>query len=99
MIQQMTVLGRFPAYIESAQASGANVFNLGRLGNLLPRKVVWALNKGFLDDAVARGDKIVLARPFNPLTDGKSWLASEIQYLSSRYGYVLSSDGLVMLPP
>jgi hypothetical protein len=97
-IRGMTVLGRYPAYIESAQAAGASYFNLGKLGNLLPRSIVWQLNKRFLDRAVARGDQIVLARPFNPINDAGTWLADELAYLSSRYGYVLS-DGITMVPP
>ncbi len=97
-IRGMTVLGRYPGYIENAQSAGASFFSLSKLGNLLPRSLVWQLNKRFLDRAVARGDQIVLARPFNPVNDAGTWLADEIAYLSSRYGYILS-DGITMVPP
>jgi RHS repeat-associated protein len=96
-ITELTVLGRYPDYIQHAQAVGANYFNLGKLGNLLPRGLVWRLNTRFLDRAIARGDRIVLSRPFNPLRDANSWLADEIAYLRS-HGYTLS-DGIVMVPP
>jgi hypothetical protein len=94
-----TVLGRHPVYIEYAQTIGARYFSLGRLGNLLPRSVVWRLNTRFLDRAAARGDQIVLARPFNPVNDAGSWLADEIAYLNSRYGYTLLDDSVTLVLP
>jgi hypothetical protein len=98
VVRGVTVLGRYPSYVKYAEATRANYFSIGKLGNILPRAFVKWLNFRYLDLAVARGDRIILSQPFNPISDAGSWLADEIAYLHSRYGYVLV-DGLTMVPP
>lgn len=91
------VLGRFPEYKDYAKAIGGNYFDIGRLWRVLNDRIVWKWNRWFLDRAVARGDDIVLSKPFDPSRDAASWLAREVAYLETKYGYHISSDGLRMV--
>jgi hypothetical protein len=59
----------------------------------------WAINKQFLDEAIARGDEILLASPESAARAG-TFLARELAYLRS-LGYEISKDGTRMIkcPP
>jgi RHS repeat-associated protein len=101
-------LGRFPAYIDDAAASGSRTFNVGdaweqmaartdSFGGTGPTSEVWIRNRRFLDDAVARGSTIRLASdPFDPANAG-SFFLREVEYLAGEHGYVVALDRMV--PP
>ena len=85
-------IGRFPAYVNDAAASGARAFNVGddwasmvarkdRFGGIGEGSEIWIRNTRFLDQAVARGGQIRLASdPFDLLNEG-SFFLREVEYL------------------
>jgi hypothetical protein len=56
----------------------------------------WQSNMRFLDRAIDRGDRIVLATHVEDVRPG-SFLEREIQYLQTN-GYAVSKDGHQLLP-
>lgn len=92
-----TVLGHFPEYLRLAENEGANVFNIpSGTWNALSEGERWAANQAFLDQAVARGDQILLATPPN-LARAGSYFARELEYLAGK-GYVPNADGTALIP-
>jgi len=92
-----TVLGHFPEYLRLAESEGANVFNIpSETWNALSEGERWAANQAFLDQAVARGDQILLATPPN-LARAGSYFARELEYLAGK-GYVPNAQGTALTP-
>ena len=99
-------LGRYPAYVQDASASGSRAFNVGdawegmaartdRFGGTDKGSEIWIRNSGFLDDAVARSSTIRLAsEPFDPRNAG-SFFLREVEYLVGEHGYVVAGDRMV----
>ncbi|WP_200829696.1 ALF repeat-containing protein, partial [Cellulomonas algicola] len=83
-----TVLGRFPQYIDKAQARGASYFDIGGAwDDVIARgDDPWSLNVAFLDDRIAAGDRMLLSVPKQDVLPG-TYLSKEIQYLLD-HGYV-----------
>jgi hypothetical protein len=76
-----TVLGHFPEYVNKARELGANYFNIpSNTWNKMTDAERWAANKQFLDEALARGDRIVLATALDAVRPG-TFLEREITYL------------------
>lgn len=88
-------IGRFPAYVDDAAASGARAFNVGddwaamaarkdRFGGVGEGSEIWIRNTRFLDQAIARRSQIRLASdPFDPLNEG-SFFLREVEYLRTK---------------
>ena len=92
----ITVLGRFPAYLQRAKYLGGRAFNIPiEIWSKMAPEQQWAANQKFLDRMIARGDKVVLSAPFWQATPGTSF-AKELQYLLRR-GYKYGDDGWTMV--
>ena len=92
----ITVLGRFPAYINLAKDLGANFLNIPTEEfNALSPEDQWAANQAFLDRAVAAGDDFVLATAPELAREG-SFYAQELAYLLSQ-GYVPNVAGTALV--
>lgn len=93
----ITVLGRFPKYLDVANDIGGNVFNLSPdVWANLSEAEQWALNQKFLDDAIANGDIFYLANRWLDAVPGTSYLR-ELEYLFSQ-GYTLSIYQNYLIP-
>jgi hypothetical protein len=82
----MIVIGRFPYYLELGGRLKAKVFNIpmAQWEAMTPDQR-WAINREFLDAAMAAGEQIILATPPEKIPAG-STLEKELDYLAS-YGY------------
>jgi hypothetical protein len=87
------VLGHYPEYIELAEQRHVSCFNIpADAWNKMTPEEQWAANRKFLDDAIARGDEILLATPLEGLHSG-SWYERELRYLASR-GFRLDASAM-----
>ena len=87
------VLGHYPEYIELAELRHAGCFNIpAEVWNKMTSKEQWAANSKFLDDAITRGDEILLATPLEKLHTG-SWYERELRYLASK-GFRLDAKAM-----
>ena len=90
--QQTTVIGHNPDYVDLAKIINGNVFNIpSGIWNQMTAAEQWEANQRFLDQAIARGDIIILATPVNQARPDSTY-AKELQYLMKK-GYTVSSDG------
>ena len=90
----VTVLGRYPAYVNTAKDLRANFLNFAEgTWDKLTDAQRWAVNKQFLDDAIARGDSFKLASLVEEAKAG-TYLRKELEYLIS-LGYQVLGDALV----
>ena len=97
-VARVTVIGRFPGYVDTARALGANYFSIPlRVWRKMTPMQQWAANRRFLDRAIRRGDTVIISSPLKEIPKG-SWTRREINYLLSR-GYRLSPDRRTLLPP
>ncbi len=81
------VLGHFPGYINKANARGASHFDIRDAWNSLSDAERWLVNTHFLDTVADRGDRVLLSLP-KTIIRAESYLAKEVQYLTSEKGYV-----------
>jgi len=89
-----TVLGRYPAYVNTANDLRANYLNFVEgTWDKLTNAQRWAVNKQFLDDAIARGDTFRLASQLKEAEPG-TYFRRELDYLFS-LGYEVVGDILV----
>jgi RHS repeat-associated protein len=92
-----TVIGHNPAYVRLAEQLGANHLNVPeKIWEALSNTERWDMLKGFLDEAIARGDDFLLATPLNEIKEG-SWFAKEIKYLLDTGKYVLNEAGTALI--
>ncbi|MBP7963694.1 MAG: RHS repeat-associated core domain-containing protein [Caldilineaceae bacterium] len=90
----VTVLGRYPAYVNMANKEGANYLNfVDDTWDRLTDVQRWAVNRQFLDNAIARGDTFKLASRLKEAEPG-TYLRRELDYLFS-LGYEVVDDILV----
>ncbi len=81
------VLGHYdPAgqkgYVEVAKKLQADFYQVpGAVWNKLTKKEAWDMNKLFIDEALDRGDKIILGTTLRP---GKNYFARELRYLREK---------------
>jgi len=80
----MIVIGRFqaiPNYLELAKKLGANAFNIpeSQWDAMTPEER-WAINREFLDSAMAAGEQIILECAPEKVEPG-STLEKELEYL------------------
>lgn len=92
------VLGKYPAYVNQAGATGSRAFSMSdEAWNAMTPAEQWIRNQQFLDQAITRGSAIQLATaPTAKNLTG--FYAKEIDYLVKQ-GYTISSDGTRMIPP
>ena len=93
----VTVLGKYPDYVNLASKLGAKRFNIPmEIWNKMTAAEQWAANVKFLERAISRGDKIVLSNAVKDINQVTGAFKKELEYLIKR-GYRLSSDGSQML--
>ena len=89
-----TVLGRYPAYVNTANDIRANYLNFVEgTWDKLTKTQRWAVNQQFLDDAIARGDVFKLASQLKEAEPG-TYFRQELDYLFG-LGYEVVGDILV----
>lgn len=94
----LTVLGKYPEYLELAKSIGARVYSIPqKVFESMTEDEQWAANQKFLDRAISRGSNFVLATPADAARPG-TWYARELSYLKSQ-GYTVGSDGMSMVAP
>ncbi len=95
----ITVLGHYSDdYIGLAKKLKANYFNIKpEVWAKMSEAEQWAANQKFLDEAIARGDDIILATPFQKAKKGSAF-ERELKYLQKK-GYKPSADGKKMIRP
>lgn len=76
-----TVLGH-KGWIAKAQARGASYFDIGNQWNVIADRggSPWFLNRAFLDDRIAAGDRVLVSVPKGRIEE-ISYLTEEIEYL------------------
>jgi hypothetical protein len=94
----ITVLGRYPSYVNTAKDIGGKIFNVSAdVWNQLSFDEQWGLNKQFLDEAISRGDFFYLASKWENAPKG-SFFLMELEYLFS-LGYALPLHQIYLIPP
>ena len=84
------VLGHYPEYCSLAKRIGAEYFNMPKdEWDKMDDASRWAANQKFLDEAIARGDEIVLS---SMLRHSGSWFERELEYLAGK-GYTPARRG------
>lgn len=58
----------------------------------------WAANKQFLDEAIARGDEIILSNSVNNVESVSGSFRQELDYLIEQ-GFTFSDDGARLIGP
>ncbi len=95
--REITVLGKYPQYIELARKLNARRFNIPTdIWNKMTPAQQWSANVKFLDRAIARGDRFVLANPVDNITKVSGYFRRELEYLIEK-GYKLSKDGTQLI--
>ena len=93
----ITVLGRYPAYLNVARDLSGNALNNPGM-NEMTTEEVWIVNQAFLDDAVARGDYFYLASNWAKAEAG-SFFARELDYLFKVHNYTIAPGRPWLIPP
>jgi len=97
----ITVLGKYPAYLEEARRLGAHALNIpaAEWNALGSRAAQWARNVEFLDEAIARGDSFRLATPFaQGWAEKGTFYKNELEYLIQKgYELIVDSNGFEWL--
>jgi RHS repeat-associated protein len=97
-VKSSPVLGHYPEYTNLAARTGGRVFQVPtRIWDSMTENQQWSANQRFLDRAIQRGQSFRLATSIENVRPG-SFFERELQYLQS-WGYTLSSDGSMLLPP
>lgn len=93
----MSVLGKYPDYIQLADKLGAKRFSIPPdVWNKMSKAEQWAANQKFLDRMIARGDDIILSNPVKNIDDVSGAFRQELDYLMDQ-GFRLSRDGTRMV--
>jgi RHS repeat-associated protein len=91
------VLGRYPEYLKVGKDIGAKTFNIPQgQWETLNQTERWALNRAFLDQAIARGDTFYLASKWANAKIGTAY-RMELDYLFSK-GYTISIYQNYLIP-
>jgi hypothetical protein len=92
------VLGRYPAYIDTANELAAKRFSVPEdIWKKMSDAEKWTANQKFLDRAIEKGNEIILASPVSEAEAG-TFFRKEIDYLISQ-GYRFAEDGSKMIRP
>jgi len=93
----VTVLGKYPDYLNLASELGAKRFNIPtKIWNKMSETEQWSANTKFLDRMILRDDKIILSNPVLNINKVTGVFRKELDYLINK-GYDLSKDGTQML--
>ncbi len=93
-----SVLGHYPGYLDLAEATGGNVFNIPTsVWRTMSKAEQEAANLGFLQGIVARGDDVLLSVSAKKVRPGSA-LESELDYLFGK-GYTLDPSGWKLIAP
>jgi hypothetical protein len=85
------VIGRYPFYVAEAIRRRARCFSIPvDVWDGMTEEQRWEANRRFLDEAVERGDEVILATALEDA--GHGYFRKELAYLHS-LGYRPSSDG------
>jgi|GEM_PF-2534933 len=97
LAKELTILGKYPEYLQLAEKIGANRFNIpANIWNSMTPLEQWAANARFLDDVIARGDDIILSNRVTDISQVTGAFRKELEYLIQR-GYRLSHNGIRMI--
>ena len=93
----ITVLGKWGTYEKLAERLSANKFHLSdAVWKAMSHEERWAANRKFLDEAIKRGDEIILSN-FVPNIDSQvGFFRMELDYLLQN-GYELGAEGYSMI--
>ena len=92
------MIGQYPDYIAFAEKLGANTFNIAdEVYQAMSKAERWAANTKCLDEAIARGDDILLSHPITHVGEATRTFKREVGYLM-RKGYDLADGGTRMIP-
>ncbi len=93
----ITVLGKYPDYMNFATKLGAKRFNIPiKIWDAMSEPEQWAANVKFLDRAINQGNAIILSNKVTDISKVTGAFRKELDYLISK-GYKLSSNGLQMI--
>ncbi|HET9986562.1 MAG TPA: RHS repeat-associated core domain-containing protein [Longimicrobiales bacterium] len=91
------VIGHYPAYLQVGEAIGGKVFNVpSGLWKLMPERMQWALNRGFLDRGIKEGAEFVMGTLRSEVRSGSA-LENEINYIL-KHGYRWADDAKSLIP-
>lgn len=91
--EEITVLGKYPEYIEMAEELGARRFNVpADVWNNMTSAEQWAANQKFLDRTILQGDQIILSNPVKNINEVSGAFRKELDYLIQK-GFKLTDDG------
>ncbi|MBI1334097.1 MAG: hypothetical protein GC165_14590 [Armatimonadetes bacterium] len=100
--EDIVVLGRVGRYTQVAEKIGGKVFTVPDAvwKKMVDEGTAWAANQKFLDRAIARGAKFVLADPVKTeeIGDMYGYLGKELRYLLSK-GYKVGRGGRYLYKP
>lgn len=93
MGKRVTVLGKYPEYIEMAEEIGARRFNVpSDVWSKMTSAEKWAANQKFLDRTILQSDQIILSNPVRNVNEVNGSFRKEIEYLMQK-GFRLTEDG------
>jgi RHS repeat-associated protein len=93
----ITVLGKLGTYEKLGDELGANYFRIADdIWDAMSTAEKWAANQKFLDEAITRGDIIILSNPVKSIEEATGYFRTELEYLEKN-GYRLSEDGTQMI--
>lgn len=97
MGKRVTVLGKYPEYLEMAESIGARRFNVPtNVWNKMTSVEQWAANQKFLDRTILQSDQIVLSNPVKNIKEVSGAFRKELEYLIQN-GFRLTEDGKKLL--
>jgi hypothetical protein len=92
----LSVLGKYPDYLNLASELGAKRFNIPtHIWEKMTSAEQWAANQKFLDRMISRGDKIILSNPVLDINNVTGAYRKELDYLIKN-GYKFDSTGTQM---
>ena len=93
----ISVLGKFPDYLNLADKLGARRFSIPQsVWNKMTAAERWVANQKFLDRIIQRGDRILLSNPVTDLNKVSGAFRKELEYLMEK-GFRLNSTGTQMI--
>jgi RHS repeat-associated protein len=96
--KSMTVLGKVGTYEKLAERLGANKFQIpDEVWKAMSPGERWAENQKFLDEAIKRGDAIILSNFVPTIKSQTGFFRRELEYLRKK-NYELGAEGYSMVP-
>ena len=93
----VSVLGKYPDYINLAGELGAKRFSIpSNIWNKMSAAEQWGANTKFLDRMIMRGDKIILSNPVLNINKVSGAFRKELDYMIGQ-GYRLNRGGTQLI--